>query len=398
MRALRCRQLLALAALVGAAVLIAWRGGTASYLLFWTALLIPLSALAYRRIIASRLRTGVAVSPSTVLRGESVTFTLTLTNASILPVVDLRLRLAEGRVRCPDAPGEQRCWLLPGETKLLRFRLDALHCGEAAVGAEELLAGDVFGLTQRRFHQVRSIHILPRTLHLQSLVIAPPRQLERRRVPRSYFGDTVPDGQLKPYLPGEDVRRIHWKASALQGRPILRQVVPEPRAEVVLLPDGRSALPAGEDRFLAADSVIEGTLAIADYFLRERVVSRVLVDETRAVDVTDHARYQRLYDLCAGDFFTGTTRPDQLLERDLARQRGSRSYILLTWEMDESFVRRCSACLDVGAEVAVVYIGGGGAARALAEADRRIAFHQVTGQRDILAVLSGTQTTGGVER
>lgn len=398
MRGLRLRQLLSLAALAGGAVLIAWRGGTASYLLFWTVLLIPASALAYRRSIASRLRTSVSVSPAAVLRGESVTCTLTLTNASLLPLVDLRLRLTQGQVRCPEAAGEQRCWLLPGETKLLRFRLDALHCGEAAVGAEELLVGDIFGLTQCRLRQVRSIRILPRTLHLQSLVIAPPRQLERRRTPRSYFGDTVPDGQLKPYLPGEDVRRIHWKASALQGRPILRSIVPEPRAEVVLLPDGRAALPAGEERFLAADSVVEGTLAIADYFLRERVVSRVLVDEARTVAVTDHARYQRLYDLCAGDFFTGSTRPDQMLERDLARQQGSCSYVLLTWELDESFIRRCSACLDVGAKVTVVYIGSGGEARALAEADRRIAFHQVTGQRDILAVLSGTQVTGGGER
>ncbi len=395
MRGMRCRRLLCLAALAGSAVLIAWRGGAASYLLFWTALLVPLSALAYRRIIASRLRTSLSLSQATVLRGESVSCTLTLTNASMLPILDIRLRLTAGAVRCADAAVEQRCWLLPGETKLLTFRMDALHCGEAAAGAEELCARDVFGLTERRFRQVRALRVLPRTLHIQDLVIAPPQQLERQRTARSYFGETMPDGQLKPYLPGEDVRRIHWKASALQGRPILRNTVPAPRVEVVLLPDGRAALPAGEARFLAADSVIEGTLAIADHFLRRGIVSRVLVDGDRAVDVAAPADQQRLYDLCAGDFFTGTDRPDRMLALDLASQRGGRSYVILTWELDEAFIRRCGVCLDAGAQVAVVCAGGGEAARTLAGADRRIAFYQVTEQRDILTVLSGIQTGGG---
>lgn len=395
MRGMRRRRLLCLAALVGSAVLIAWRGGTASYLLFWTALLIPLSAAAYRWVIASQLRTSLSLHQATVLRGERITCTLTLTNASVLPLVDMRLRLTTGQVRCVAAGAEQRCWLLPGETKQLTYQLEALHCGEAAVGAEELRAGDIFGLTEHCLRQVRTVRILPRTLHLPDLAIAPPRQLERRQAARSYFGETMPDGQLKPYLPGEDVRRIHWKASALQGRPILRNVVPEPRAEVVLLPDGRSSLPAGEARWLAADSIIEGTLAVADHYLRRGIVSRVLVDEARAVDVAAPAHYLKLYDMCAGDFFTGSTRPDRMLELDLAAQRGGRSYIILTWELDEAFIRRCGVCLDAGALVTVVCIGGGETARALAAADRRIAFHQVTEQRDILSVLSGTQMGGG---
>ena len=82
----------------------------------------------------------------------------------------------------------------------MEFQLGCMHCGEAVVGVEEICAGDIFGLTQRKFSQVRTINILPRTQHLQDLVVAPVRQMERRNVTRSYFGDTMPDGQLKPYM------------------------------------------------------------------------------------------------------------------------------------------------------------------------------------------------------
>ena len=398
MRNMIIRRLLCLAAVIGSAVLIAYRGGTASYLLFWTALLIPMSAAAYRWIIAARLRSHFALQQFTVLKGESTTCVLTLTNASILPIIDIRLRLTDGKCRFLDTPREQRCWLMPGETKLMEFQLGCMHCGEAVVGVEEICAGDIFGLTQRKFSQVRTINILPRTQHLQDLVVAPVRQMERRNVTRSYFGDTMPDGQLKPYIPGEDVRRIHWKASALQGRPIVRNMVPEPKTEIVLLPDARGDLPAGKARWLAEDSVIEGTLAIADYFLRSNMVSRVIADEKRAVNVFTPSHYLKLYDMCARDFFTGTQRPDQMLELDMVSRAGKRSYILLTWEMDETFVRRCGNCLDLGSEITVIYIGDDAGAKALAAAERRIAFYQVTGQQDIFAVLSGIKTTeGGAE-
>ena len=386
------RWLLCLAAFIAAAVLIAYRGGAASYLLFWTVLLIPVSAGAYRWIITERLRAHFAIHDPTVLKGETTTGVLTVTNASVLPIVHIRLKLTEGKVRFLQAEREHRFSLMPGETKIMEYPLVCRHCGEAEVGALEICVGDLFALTQRRFSQLRRIRILPRTQHLQDLIIAPVGNTDRKNVQRSYFGDTVPDGQLKPYLPGEDVRRIHWKASALQGRPIMRNMVPEPKTEIVLLPDGRGTLPEGEARWLAEDSVVEGTLAIADYFLRCNMASRVIADESRVVNVFSPSHYLKLYDLCAGDFFVGSRRPDEMMEQDLASRAGKRSYILLTWEMDETLVRRCGMCLDLGSDVTVVYIGDDAGARKLAGADRRIAFHQVTGQQDIFAVLGGIRT------
>lgn len=64
-------------------------------------------------------------------------------------------------------------------------------------------------------------------------------------------------------LPGDDVRRVNWKVSALQGRPMIRDTEPQSRDELVLLPDLRDALPAGEAAYLAEDSIREGSLAQA---------------------------------------------------------------------------------------------------------------------------------------
>lgn len=394
-RGLIFRRLLSLAAVIGAAVLIGHRGGSAAFLLFWTAALIPVIALVYRGIIKGRFLVAFRAADHTVLRGESTTCVLTLTNNSILPILYIRLRLTDGKARFSNAEETLFCALMPGEMKQLELSLRCLHCGETVAGAEEILVRDIFGLTESRFSAVGKINVLPRTEHLTELVVAPVQQLERQDRSRSYYGDTLPDGQLRPYIPGEDVRRIHWKASQLQGRPILRNLVPEPKTEVVLLPDGRGGLLEGQARWLAEDSIIEGTLAISDYFLRGNIAVRVVAGENRVVNVFAAAHYLALYSLCSRDFFTGSDRPDHLMELDMARRSANKSYIILTGELDERLIHTCSRCMDAGAEVTVIYAGEDAAARNLAAAERRLAFHQVTSARDIFAVLTGKRAKEG---
>lgn len=391
------RRMLCAAAVIGASVLIGYHGGAGAYTLFWASLLIPLFSFLYSRVIASKLRISFRVGEHTVLRGDHTTGTLILVNESAFPIPAIRIRLTSGKITFSDAADEVSCSLKPGEALRLEFDLACGHCGGGYVGAESIYVRDIFALSEASFSATERIDVLPRTRHISDLIIVPVREIERRSTARSYFGDTMPDGQLKPYVPGEDVRRIHWKASVLQGKPIMRNLTPEPKNEIVLLPDARASLPAGTAGWMAEDSVIEGALVIADYFLRHSIALRVVPDTYRAVSISTPSNYLKLYDICSSDYFSGTERPDELMHRDISEKRGIRSYILLTWELDESFIRRVSQCIDVGAEVSVVFIGDSPEAKSLALVERRMGFYQVTQQNDIFSVLGGTaEGSGGV--
>ena len=158
MRGLVVRRLLCLASVIAAAVLIGYRGGSASFLLFWTVVLIPVTALWYRHMIKTRFLVAFRTAEHTILRGESTTAVLTLTNNSPVPITDIRLRLTDGKVRFLEGAEEIRCFLLPGEMKQMELTLRCLHCGETSAGAEEIRVRDLFGLTERRFSAVSRIH------------------------------------------------------------------------------------------------------------------------------------------------------------------------------------------------------------------------------------------------
>lgn len=387
-RPLRFRRLLALLAVVGAGWLIGYHGGTASYLLFWATLLPPLCALIWWLTLGWRFRAVMRTDAPSAQRGERPGCTLLLINDSPLPIPSVSVRMGGERVRFEETL-LQRVSLAPGEVLKLRFSPLCLHCGKTQLGAVELLLRDPFALAERRFTAMETLRVQPRLLRLPRLLIAQPEEREQRPSPRMYLGERTPSGEMRAYQPGDDVRRVNWKVSVLQGRPMLRVTEPESRDELVLLPDLRDALPAKEAGYLAEDSIREGCLAMADWFLRRGIPLCVLPDERRALTVRTGEDLLRLRELMSGDCFNGIRRPDEMMERDLATGRPAMRYILLTWEVDEQLLRRAARCIALGAQVTLLCIGGGEELRSQAEAVQRLEFHQINARRDIFAVLSG---------
>ncbi len=381
------RSLCALLVL-GAAVLIGRRGGAAAWLLFWASLLPPLLALVWRLAGSSRLDCRVHIEQELPEHGASADCTLILINDSPLPLTDLRLRLTEGKLVFADTPHILKLSLAPGEVKRLPLTLVCRHCGEAEVGAQEIWALDPFGLIRRRFCALAKLRVRPRTARLERLFVTPPAEQEDRRRSLAYFGDRVPSGELRDYFPGDDLRRIHWKVSALQRRPILRVLEPEDRDQLTLLPDARLALPDGAAGWMAADNILEGTLALTDHMLRRGRPLRVLFSG-RELTVRSAEGMKDLQTLCAGFFFSGHQRPDDLLERDLAASRSGRSYVLITWTIDELLLLRAARCRELGASLTLIYVGDDPAAVEMTAGLPWLRFHRITEQRDILAILGG---------
>ncbi len=396
MKALTIRRLLCAAAVLAGAVLIGYRGGAAAYLLFWAAVLVPLLALLCRVIFRRSLLVSLKTEATQVMRGERVPCTLELYNRGFLPIPEIRIRLVSGKLRLPEGEdqGELCCALQPGEVRAISFAPVSQHCGSATVGAESILVRDYFALTQLRLRSTQEITVEPRTRHADTLLIAPPQEAERRQTARSYYGDTVPDGQLRAYQHGDDLRRIHWKASAQQGSLIVRHFEPEPKSELVLLPDSRAVLPDDPVGWFAADSILEGTLCAADYYLRQQISVRVIADARRAMSLYTASDFLRLQQLCSGDFFTGAQRPDELLERDVA-SGGSGPYVLLTTEVDETLLHRLQRCIGRGIQVILLCVGVSEAADALSRAQTRLPIYYVNPQHDVFAVLTGS-SEGGV--
>jgi len=111
----------------------------------------------------------------------------------------------------------------------------------------ELARRDPFELfrTSRRFGSVERVWVYPRVLPLRSLPTGHTQHLDGPSSETSPHG-TITFHRLRDYVPGDDLRLVHWRSSARAGHLIVRHNVDTSRPYNVVLLDLRRRSYAGE--------------------------------------------------------------------------------------------------------------------------------------------------------
>jgi uncharacterized protein (DUF58 family) len=162
--------------------------------------------------------------------------------------------LTEG-VRCVLPP------LRPRSTAVVRYRLHATRRGRFTIGDVTVRTADPLGLCALR-----------RTIPAGTDVLVVPLVTPLAGMPamsgmRSAAGDTAgasaaggdPDVRIRPYIPGDDIRTIHWRASARRDDLVVRARQPVSHGSATVVIDHREAAHRGE----APDSSLEAAVSLA---------------------------------------------------------------------------------------------------------------------------------------
>ena len=175
----------------------------------------------YRRRLSSRQ----------VFFGEEITFEIEVTNRKPLPLPWLQIE-----DELPD-----RVALLKGKTSQAiedrvtltnifpigmyhrvkrRFPLKCSERGAFAFGPTRLRSGDLFGFFRREvvIDRIDYLLVYPRLVPLESLGIRSQQLFGDIRLKQHLFQDPVLTAGVREYLPGDSLKRIHWKSTARLGR------------------------------------------------------------------------------------------------------------------------------------------------------------------------------------
>lgn len=205
-------------------------------------------------------------------KGQTAKGVLTLVNGGIAPLPWLSMTLHCRNLRTGEA-AEQfvEVSLLPKQRKSLPFTMDRPHCGKIELTLQKVSTCDLFGLFAKKLSVSAggSLTVLP-------TLFAPDISLES-------VGSAMPDSdtysQVKPgndpsetfsireYIPGDAIRKIHWKLSEKTDRTMVREFGLPVVNEVALLLETVEA----DDKQL--DDAITEVFASVSYALAEAGVS-----------------------------------------------------------------------------------------------------------------------------
>lgn len=182
--------------------------------------------------------------------GEELPLELTVRNRKLLPIpwlavddlVSRAATVAGHHLEPADVPGFaylRTTWTLGWFERATRHvRIVADRRGVYEFRGAQLQVADLFArelVTEERQDVARYL-VIPRSLPVRSPAAA--SQLPgTARVRRGLFEDPAQFAGVRPFQPGDPLRRVHWRATARLGHPVSRRYDPGQEREMVLALD-----------------------------------------------------------------------------------------------------------------------------------------------------------------
>lgn len=239
----------------------------------WIIMLVGLGgAWLLARIWARSLAQGLNLERETRFHwsqvGDQMLERLTLINRSPFPAPWVEL------IDRSSVPMVQRSRAFAiGRSTSLRWheRIICRQRGRFVLGPTTLKTGDPFGLfdVEINLTQTASLLVLPPVIAWASLPILSQGRDEEGRATRAQVEAGVAAAQVRPYVPGDSLRRIHWPTSAKYGELHIRQFDRATRGDWLIVLDMTASHYTGQGHDSTLEACVVLAASIAEYGLTE---------------------------------------------------------------------------------------------------------------------------------
>lgn len=205
----------------------------------------------------------IELNPRRVVVGDRAMGRMLVTNTGTRGLPPTRMELPVGK-------GLAEFQLPSMKPKQEQEELFAVPTNKRAVivaGPAESVRGDQIGLLRRalKWADPTDLFVHPRTVRLAPSAAGLVRDLEGQ-VSKKITNNDIAFHALRPYVPGDDRRYVHWRTSARIGQLMVRQFEETRRSQLTMIHSTRNDLYASEEEFELAISV---TTSIAAQVIRD---------------------------------------------------------------------------------------------------------------------------------
>lgn len=159
-------------------------------------------------------------------------------------------------------------FLPPFRAKRLTYRVRPVKRGEYSFGAVNVLVSSLFGLLQRRyqFDSEQTVPVYPSFIQMRRYeLLAISNRLNEAGIKKiRRVGQNMEFDQIKEYVPGDDPRRVNWKATARRNRLMVNTYQDEKSQQVYSLIDMGRVMKMPFEEMTLLDYAINASLVISN--------------------------------------------------------------------------------------------------------------------------------------
>ena len=347
-------SLLWIVSLVG----ITFYGGTISYGFFIAVTLLPLLSFSYLLCVRLRFSIYQKLEGKTFVSNHAIPYFFTLQDEAKFAFAGVKVYFYSDFSSLTELRDGVEYELFPDTGITRDTTLVCRYRGSYNVGIRSVEITDFLRLFRMRYKNKEPLEVFirPDTVILSDLAsVRMPRLLARE----SAQNGSVPEAIVREYQPGDSLRRIHWKASAKEGRLLVRRVTGEQQQQVCILLSTFRGTEKPEEYLPPENKMLEISLALSSYFLRRRipVCASHLTQTTEICRMDSADAFNRYYEICAHLTFSPSFGDDLLFEGLLKRPDAVNGHIaffvLSIWSPE---AERFAEILNSNGTAVVVYL------------------------------------------
>jgi hypothetical protein len=194
----------------------------------------------------------VELNPRRVVVGDRAMGRMVVTNTGARKLPPTRMELPVGR----GVAEFQLPAMAPKQEQEELFQVPTNRRAVIVAGPAESIRGDQLGLLRRavKWADPVDLFVHPKTVRLVSSAAGLVRDLEGQ-VSNKITNNDLAFHALRPYVPGDDRRYVHWRTSARIGQLMVRQFQETRRSQIIVVVPTAARYYADEQEFELAVSV-----------------------------------------------------------------------------------------------------------------------------------------------
>lgn len=238
-------------------------------MLLYGILLLPVVSFAYMFLVYFQVKYWQELDKKFITKGEQIKFKFSINNESLFFFPFIKVRLYNMNSLWEKNFEEKSFMINPMSKKSYAATFDCKYTGYYEFGINSIYIGDLLGLFCIK-HQVfdpKCITVYPRILPLKKFAIINSNIGDTDKIGKSDHEDHTMISDTRSYIPGDSMKRIHWKLTAKKGEFLVKNYDSSLQTVVNILVDLTKNNYSHEENASLKDTVIESAIAVAHFCL-----------------------------------------------------------------------------------------------------------------------------------
>lgn len=335
-------------------------GGKVPFMIFYTVLILPVLSFLYIAIIFLRFKYHQDLDKKFVTKGEIVHYVLTVTNEDPILYPYVKVNFHGSATLFADQFETLSFSLLPFQKKNYSFDIQCKYRGSYEIGVKSIEIEDFFGITRLvyKVFDPKEITVAPRIIPIDTLRLKTDHISESHMVLNTSQEDMATMLDTRPYIYGDNIKKIHWKLSAKLNELIVKRYQNTCETSVTLMLDLSRGRFSAEQNAVIDDKVVECAISIIYYCLNKWIPVNLVYysDEMLNMEGKNPLHFDEMYRALARIKFDQSINFNDIIDIYSDNTINKNNLLILTSSIDYELYNQIYKTNYAGFNISLIYI------------------------------------------